>query len=204
MTRQLLKRTGACHRFFCGCLSLLIFWGLLGGSLSAQILLPEQVETEIKKRMEPVSDPEVIPEKDVNAAIQQLQRNQRGNMGELPEDFQDQSGRRLLIAAVARYETAVEKLRVRGLLISGEAFQGELRNRSFVVENSTGKFPLLLSELRQFRRPENEEGWVFDLQDGDRVEGNPLMGVLVLQLLEGGERMIPLRDLVLIDFLTVP
>ncbi len=204
MLKQL-KITGAGHRFFCGLGMLGFMWGFHAGNVSAQILLPEQVEAVEAPRGGPeVSSAESVPDKEVQKAIQQLQRNQGRFDAGMQEEIRNLPEMHLLEAAELRYERAVDKLRVRGRLTSGEPFQGELRNRSFKVENAAGKFPLLLSELRQCRRHENDGGFVFDLQGGDQLTGWPQMEVVKLQLLEGVERVILLRDVVSLDFLPLP
>lgn len=188
-------KTGVCRRFFCGCRLWLMMEICGGTSLQAQIVLPEESLTQPRKNAEEdVRDAPAI-EKEVQAAIQQLQTQSGRMMQPEVRDEDEIPGQKLLRASAARYASAEELVRIRGRLISGETIQGELRNRSFRVESKAGSFPLLLSELRQGQRGGRVEGFVFELTDGDRVTGYPLMAGLVLTMPEGGERVLTLREL---------
>lgn len=195
-------KTGARHRFFC----VRMLWAAVVlftlPVITAQIQLPDQ--TEIAPADDAGAQPaDAVDENEVQRMIQQMQNNQGRELQET-RPTAPVPGQKYLEAAEKRYASAVESVRVFGLLLTGETFQGVLKNRSFVVENEMGRFPLRLGELRQWCRTEGQEVFIFELQDGDRVDGRPRLDGLVLEMPEGGTRVLLMRNIQKIDFLSVP
>ncbi len=190
-------KTGACHRFLCvGVKGMLLAFCLRALPAPAQIALPDEPEPEREERTVEAAPEEIqSTEKELNQLIEKLRRSDNELLIFGEETTTGSAALRMLQKQKALFESAPKKLKVSCELFSGETFWGEMENRSFVIRNPAGAFPVLMHQLELIQTTEEKGTFIFRFSQGDLLEGVPGLDVFNVRLPDGGQRLLRISEL---------
>ena len=179
-----------------------------------EYLFPEEVPDEQIKRTVPgheggekkAEEPKVKESKESEAQRDQMMQMMnnpapmnfqgRGNLGGRPGNLPDDSRQ------VKRLTGGAAELLAQVTLSKGQPFQGNVANQVILIEAAFGKLPLRLGEVQRLLRQE-DGSFLFEIRGGDLLQGKPLSEKLTLHLLDGGKRVVSLRELSSIELTPV-